>query len=598
MGLLSEALRRQQLDAEGVEKAGGILNRLLAGEARPHPTTDALVLGQCTTTWLANAVTAVAWGQGAVVRCAEGAYDNVVQEILRLQELENAPAVVVLVPWSQRLLLPDGQRSAQERVADECIFWRRACSLIHERVAARIVQVGYDWVTSGALGHYQSGREESAIGLVRRVNEELRQSLPASACFADLEQIAGVMGRERFYDPRRYYWTKQPFSEAGVQRLAEHIWAGMRALLTGPKKVLVLDLDNTLWGGVVGETGPLGVDLGEGPAGEAYRAFQNYVKALGQRGVVLTVCSKNNPADARGPFEQNPEMALSLDDFAHFEVSWEPKAAGLRRIAETLQLGLDSFVFFDDNPAEREHIRQALPEVEVVEVPTDPAEYIRALGAGLWFEAALLTQEDQQRVEQYRAQRDRRAAEHSFASMEDYLRSLDMVADIRPIDEADLDRVVQLIGKTNQFNLTTRRHSVEKVRAMLTRQGTIGRTMRLTDRFGDHGLISVLLAVEIPGAGPKSLEIDTWLMSCRVIGRTAEEYFVRSLLREASAQDVQRLVGRYIPTSKNELVKDLYDRLGFRRCPGTENGVVVYDLDLSTAAVPRTLIRGKDEVVS
>ncbi len=227
----------------------------------------------------------------------------------------------------------------------------------------------------------------------------------------------------------------------------------------------MLDLDNTLWGGVVGETGPLGVALGESADGEAYRAFQKHVKALSKRGIVLAVASKNNAADGLEPFEKNPDMILGLDDIAAAEINWEPKGTTIRRIAETLSLGLDSFVFFDDNPAEREQVRQAIPEVAVAEVPAEPAEYARALQAGLWFEAASLTEDDRVRAEQYAVERKRRDLQQSAGSMEDYLRSLEMRADVREIDEADLMRVVQLLGKTNQFNLTTRRHTREDVHA-------------------------------------------------------------------------------------------------------------------------------------
>jgi FkbH-like protein len=314
------------------------------------------------------------------------------------------------------------------------------------------------------------------------------------------------------------------------------------------------------------------------------------VKDLSKRGVVLAACSKNNAADARGPFEQNPGMVLSLDDFAHFEASWDSKVVGIQRIAKTLQLGLDSFVFFDDNPAEREHIRQALPDVEVVEVPEDPAEFVRALEAGHWFEAMRLTGEDQQRVDQYRHENQRRTLEASFHSMDEYLASLSMVGDIRAIEETDLDRVVQLIGKTNQFNLTTRRHSATHVRAMLAHPMTIGRSLRLTDRFGDYGLIAVILAVAAPDSGPSTLLIDTWLMSCRVINRTAEEFFFNALCTEARARGIEHLVGCFVPTAKNGLVQDLYKRLGFAPRGLSNNGSVLYDLELTKTSPAKTFV--------
>ncbi len=353
-------------------------------------------------------------------------------------------------------------------------------------------------MSPGAEGYGLAGDPGNQVNLVRAANGSLRQNRPPGSYFLDLELVSRMMGREAFYDPRRYYWTKQPFSERGVVRLAEHLWAGVRALTTGPKKVLVLDLDNTLWGGVVGvvgETGPLGVALGESADGEAYRAFQKHVKGLSKRGIVLAVASKNNAADGLEPFEKNPDMILGLDDIAAAEIKWEPKGTTIRRIAETLSLGLESCVLFDDNPAEREQVRQAIPEVAVADVPAEPADNVRALQAGLWFETASLTNEDQVRAEQYAIERKRRDLQQSAGSMEDYLRSLEMRADVRAIDEADLMRVVQLLAKTNQFNLTTRRHTREEVQQLLALPNAIGMTLRVKDRFGDHGLIGVMIAV-------------------------------------------------------------------------------------------------------
>jgi FkbH-like protein len=338
-----------------------------------------------------------------------------------------------------------------------------------------------------------------------------------------------------------------------------------------------------LWGGVVGETGPLAVEVGEGPAGEPFKAFQLYAKALSRRGVLLTVSSKNNPDDAREPFEKNPAVPLKLADFAAFEASWEPKSAAISRMATTLKLGLDSFVFFDDNPAEREHVRQMLPEVEVVEVPEEPAQYIRALEAGQWFEAVDITAEDTVRTEQYRAEAQRRGLQDSFTSMDDYLRSLTMRGDVRDIAEADLTRVVQLLGKTNQFNLTTRRHSLEVVTDMLASRRSVGLTIRIVDRFADYGLVAVLLGVEEPDRTVPTLRVDTWLMSCRVIARTVEEFCLNCLVETARAGGYERIVGQYLPTKKNLLVADLYDRLGFQRIGETAENGVSYELDITSA---------------
>lgn len=584
--VLRDVLRRGELPPHRATVAGQYLCKRFAAAESPPITSTVRLLGQCTTSFLVPALTAEAWGRGAAIRVTDGEYDNVIQE---LAAHEARPDVIVLLPWHQRLLADD-DRTATQRVHDELAFMEQAQHMVLER-GARLVQVGYDWLGPGPLGYQLAARLSGAVQLVREVNSALREQLPAGAYFVDLEQIAGAVGRNTFYDPRNYRWTKQPFSVVGLARLAQHLWAGIRALTTGPKKVLVLDLDNTLWGGIVGEVGALGVQLGDSPDGEAFRAFQAHVRQLGRRGIVLAVCSKNNARDAREPFEQNPDMVLKLGDFAAFEASWDPKPVALQRIAQTLRLGLDSFVFFDDSPVEREQVRQALPSVEVVNVPPDPADYVRALEEGLWFESATLTDADRERSAQYRAEQQRRELQAGTTNVADFLVSLDMQADVRPIAQADMQRVVQLLAKTNQFNLTTRRHTAEDVLRMLAQDGALGLTLRLTDRFGDYGLISVILAVPWPAPqhrGPKTqpelartLRLDTWLMSCRAIGRTVEEYFLNVLVAAAAEKGYEQLLGEFIPTAKNSLVADMYRRFGFAAQPAAPDGVQRFVLKLS-----------------
>ncbi len=592
LGLLGDALRRGGFTGEQIDKAGRFIQRELKDDAEAHRV---LILGQCTTTWVGNALTAHAFGRGMAVTVHDGEYDNVMQELLAAASVGGRVDTVVFLPWHQRLLGGE-DRSASRRVKDEAAFWGQAWSIARGQLKARVIQVGYDADTSGPMGTHLGGAAGGPIGLIREANRALRSALPNGGYFVDLERVAGDFGRDRFYDPRRYHWTKQPFSEAGASLLGERLSAAVRAVTTGPKKVLVLDLDNTLWGGVVGETGPLGITLGESPDGEAFRAFQHYVKGLADRGVVLAVCSKNNHDDACEPFEKNPDMALSLEDFAAFEAGWDPKPAAIERIAQTLRLGLDSFVFFDDNPAEREHVRQALPGVEVVDVPEDPSGYIRALESGWWFEATQVTGADRQRAEQYTTERKRRDAEQSFTSIGDYLGSLEMIGDVREVDDADMQRVVQLLGKTNQFNLTTRRHTEERVRSMLAKPGAVGLTLRLSDKFGDHGLVSLMLAVPGDEGEAQALRIDTWLMSCRVISRTAEQFMLQSLLDHAKERGHTRIVGEYIPTRKNQLVVDLYVRMGFSRVAEHGDGRVEYGADVTGVDCPATYIRPAEVV--
>jgi FkbH-like protein len=585
LAAVREVMQRTELSPAEIDKAGRIIRQQTHSTEIGSSLLHVLVLGQCTTSWVTTAMVAIGWGQDLGMRVHEGAYDSVIQDLNRPELVEQPPQIVILLPWHQRLF--GGAADAADRIHSELEFWRQAWRLIRERCHARVLQVSYDWVVAGPAGHHSATGDE-AIAVVRRMNQQLRQELPGGSFFLDLEQLSGLVGRERFYDLRRHYWTKQPFSESGACRLANDLCGGIRALVTGPKKVLVLDLDNTLWGGVVGEKGPLGVSLGDTVEGEAYREFQRYLKGLARRGVLLAVASKNNPDDAREPFEKHPDMVLRLDDLAAIEASWEPKSASIARLAQTLNVGLDSMVFFDDNPAEREQVRQALPMVTVVDVPADPADYIPALERGRWFETTAWTAEDAARTSQYVIERQRRELKTTAASLDEYLESLQMVADVRPLQQEDLARVVQLLAKTNQFNLTTRRHGPDDVLQMQRSTGFVALTLRLRDRFGEHGLVAVLMALpDSSGA----LRIDTWLMSCRVISRTVEHLLFAYLLDHCTGHRIGSIIGEYIPTKKNAVVATLYEDLGFVRCPDAGDGVIRYRLDVDRAVRPKTFVQ-------
>jgi len=578
---LQQALGRNKLNAGGISQAGRLLDKL----AIPQ-TLNVALLGQFTTSFLSPVLKATAAIQGEMLSIEEESYDNVMQN---LSSLDNQLDVVILIPWHQRLIKP-GSCSSSQRVHEELSFWQQAWQLISKNSHARIIQVGYDWIDAGAAGQFLAGQSDGDISLIRQINQQIRNNLPNSAYFVDLEQVSGSLGRHHFYDARSYHWTKQPLSEKGVVLLSQYLWAGIRATVIGPNKVLVLDLDNTLWGGVVGETGAQGIELGDNPTGEAYRSFQQLVKQLGNKGCVLAVCSKNNHADAREPFEHNPDMVLKLNDFAAFKIGWGAKSEAIKQIAAELRLGLDSFVFFDDSKVEQEEVRSALPEIKVVDVPPDPSDYRHALLKGLWFESIQLTVEDRQRSQSYRHEQQRIEAKATYHSLEDYLASLEMKADVRQLNEEDIDRVVQLIGKTNQFNLTTRRHSHEDVLALLSKSGSFGLTLRLKDKFGDYGLVSVILVTEESSNIGETLAINSWLMSCRTIARTLENYLFNYLLTEAKTRNFKRIVGEYIPTQKNMLVETLYKDLGFTAVRNDGEASQWYELTLNDASLATTFV--------
>jgi FkbH-like protein len=368
------------------------------------------------------------------------------------------------------------------------------------------------------------------------------------------------MGGLAAEDSRGWFESKQPCSPAMLVSVCREAAFQIAGLRSPPRKVLVLDLDNTLWGGVVAEDGVEGLEIGDtSPRGEAFKAFQRYVLLLKGRGVLLAVCSKNDLARAKEPFERHPEMVLKLGDFVAFKANWEPKSDNLLQIAADLRLGVDSLVFVDDNPAEIEIVRQFAPAVAAILLGPDPSDYVGQLQDCRLFEIQSITAEDAHRSSQYKAEEERKALESTSADMDSYLESLCMEATIREFTPEDSPRLAQLINKSNQFNLTTRRRTEAEVMELANRPDCICFSMRLTDKFGDNGLISVVIGVIQGGV----LEIDTWLMSCRVLKRQVEETMLNELLRLSAARGCERVRGVYIPTQRNGMVREFYSHLGF-----------------------------------
>ena len=395
----------------------------------------------------------------------------------------------------------------------------------------------------------------------------------------DIARVASWVGIDRWHDAGQWHSAKLPFDPELVPLYADVVARTLAALRGTTRKCLVLDLDNTLWGGVIGDDGVDGIALGQGSAkGEAFLAIQQTALALRERGIILAVCSKNDDDVARTPFRDHPDMALKESHIAAFVANWGDKATNLRAIASALNIGLDSLVFLDDNPVERAQVRRELPMVAVPELPADPALYPRALLAAGYFEAVTFAQEDRQRADQYRANAER-AAFAGTSDMAGYLASLDMVADFRPFDAVNRARIAQLINKSNQFNLTTRRYTEAQVANLEADPAKITLQIRLVDRFGDNGMISVVIIDRA------TWEIDTWLMSCRVLGRRMEEAVLDQVVAAARSCGATALTGRYIPSAKNRMVADHYGKLGFA-CIGTDGDATLWQLALDSYASP------------
>lgn len=499
-------------------------------------------------------------------------------------------AVLLATHWRDAELA--AFEDAPARAVDEVVERvTRLWTTLRERCQCTVLAHSFDLPSEDPYGHLGSALPGGRAALLRAANARLVEAAAGEVLLVDLEAVAAQVGRNAWLDPRRWHSARQHPGAAALVPLVERQLGLLRASLGLTRKVAVLDLDGTLWDGVVGEDGLEGIQLGPpSPVGEAHQSFQHYLRELGKRGVLLAVCSKNEPEDARAPFERHPETVLRMDDFVAFEANWTDKASNLRAIADRLSLGLDAFVFLDDNPVERAWVRDQLPEVLVPELPEDPSGFIAELERGRPFETLALSHEDRARRGSYRADVAREALRSTAGSLEDFLEGLQMVATSGPFDELNLPRVTQLVNKTNQFNLATRRYSAAQLRAQAEDPHWWTCGFRLADRFRDSGLIGVLTAHPRPGQA-NDLEIDNWLMSCRVLGRRMELFMLRTLLDHCVSHGVRRLYGTYVPTPKNRQLADLLGDFGFEPHSDEGDGSRTWMLDVARAELPVPPIR-------
>lgn len=419
--------------------------------------------------------------------------------------------------------------------------------------------------TDGTFGSYAASDESFAVR-VRRFNaalDGLTAQVP-NLFVADLASIVGSFGRQTAFDGPLYATADMVLTLETQSRLAEQLADLIAALKGKLRKAVILDLDNTLWGGILGEDGLEGIQLGDHGLGKAHANLQRWLLRLKRRGILLAVCSKNDEALAKEPFVRHPEMSLHLDDIACFVANWQTKADNIAHIQKILNLGFDSFVFLDDNPAERAVVRQAHPEVCVPELPEDPARWIDFLASENLFETTSYSAEDRARTAQYRTEAQRTAWKATFTNEAEFLRSLKMVATCSPLDAFSIPRAAQLTQRSNQFNLRTRRYTEAELLALAQNPEAVALGFTLSDRFGDHGLVSVIIGIK----QGHTLFIDTWLMSCRVLKRGLEAFALNHFAHHARALGCTELLGEYIPTPKNGMVANLYPALGFAQTSG------------------------------
>ena len=555
------ALAAHRLGASDLKRLAGAVARLSGAGRTLAPLTPFKlgVIGNGTLDLIVPALVGSALRHGIALDVVTVPYGLYAQQILDPRSAINrAKCDAVLLALDLRALpLPaDGSALAAVEMVDG---FRQA---LHRHSAATCIVQTLAASPETLFGSADRRIAWTARHFVDAFNRELVTRLEGTPDIVlDVAALAETIGLARWHCPAQWNLAKLPFAETYIPIYADHVGRLLGALRGKSRRCLVLDLDNTLWGGVVGDDGMEGIDVAEGSAiGEAFRGVQQLALDLRRRGVVLAVSSKNDDAVARQVFRCHPEMLLQEKHVAVFQANWNDKATNIKAISEELSLGLDSFVFLDDNPVERGIVRQMLPEVAVPELPADPAYYARTLAAAGYFESISFSEEDRHRAEFYERNAQRVALKNSVGDVQAYYSSLGMEIHFAPFDPVGRSRIVQLINKSNQFNLTTRRYSEAEVAALEEDADCFTLQVRLKDVFGDNGMISVVICRP---ESPQAWAIDTWLMSCRVLGRTVEQMVLRELILRARERGITKLIGRYIPSGRNDMVKDHYAELGF-----------------------------------
>jgi FkbH-like protein len=588
LGLRIQALARYALDENQLNR---LAKRIARAQERglsllPLVPFRLAIVSNATSQFIVPALVASAARHGIALECCDANFDQVVQEALSpASVISRARPDAVLIAIDYRGL-PLRQCLGDAAAAQETVEAALAhLALIRKGVAGNskaicIVQT-IARPPETIFGNGDLAVPGTMRSLVDRVNRGIAESISGSGdVLFDVAGLAETVGLASWHDPTLWNLAKLPFSNIFLPLYADHVGRIVGALRGKSRRCLILDLDNTVWGGVIGDDGIEGILIGQGdPTGEAHLSVQQTALTLRERGIVLAVSSKNHDEVARTPFQTHPDMLLRGSHIAVFQANWNDKATNIEAIANALSLGLDSMVLLDDNPAERALVRQLLPQVAVPELQDDPALFARTLLASGYFEAVAFSAEDRQRAYFYEDNARRIALRDQAADLGAYLASLAMVMTVQPFDERGRNRIVQLINKSNQYNLTTRRYTEREVEEAQRDPDCLTLQVRLSDKFGDNGMISVVICRQIG----RDWHVDTWLMSCRVLGRRVEDAILQELLLQARRHGIDRIIGAYHPTERNKLVEDHYAKLGFALVERRQDGTTVWQLSVAEA---------------
>lgn len=558
-----------------------------------EPVIRIALVGDTATQLLATALCGMGAERGFRVDLFEADYNQVEQQLLNPDSdlCKFNGDYIVVFQSTHKLAELHSQLTDSQKVslAEERLSFIRAICQAPQQTEKKIIYFNYPEIDDAVFGNYSSKVVSSLPYQVRKLNYELMnlaQEFP-NLFICDIDSLQSKYGRDTMFAPNIYTNTEMVLSIEALPHVASRVMDIICAIQGHFKKCLILDLDNTIWGGVIGDDGLEGIQLGHGLGiGKAFTEFQMWIKKLRQRGIIICVASKNNEEIAKEPFEKHPDMVIKLDDIAVFLANWESKVDNIRTIHKILNIGFDAMVFLDDNPFERNIVRENIPNITVPELPADPAEYLEFLYDLNLFETASYSNADQDRTKQYQVEAQRVSLAKTFANETDFLKSLDMVSTVSGFTAFNIPRVAQLSMRSNQFNLRTIRYTEADITAMAGDSNVIDLSFTLKDKFGDNGLIAVVIMKK---QDDTTLFIDTWFMSCRILKRGMESFILNTMVEHAKASGYKRIVGEYLPTHKNKMVENLYSTLGFTKVDGADSAL--YELMIENYQAKECYIR-------
>lgn len=527
------------------------------------------VLGDTSTQFLVQALRGTGFEYGFDLRIFEADFNQIERQVFdsRSEFYEFDPEIIIIFQSTHKLLSKYNKLKVEQynTLADSQL---ELIDNIHQSLIknlnSRIIYYNYPEINDSVFGNYANKIESSFLFQLRKLNYELMQYACKHPDFylCDLSSVQNQTGKSALFQPSVYVNTEMVLSIEILPFVAARTLDIIAALNGKFKKCLILDLDNTLWGGIIGDDGLENIQLGSLGIGKAYTEFQYWIKKLKNRGIILAVCSKNNESLAKEPFGKHPDMVLHIEDIAVFVANWDNKVDNIRHIQNILNIGFDSMVFLDDNPAERNIVKENIPGITVPELPEDPADYLEYLYTLNLFETVSFSAEDTERTKQYQVESQRSVLKMSFTDEDEFLKSLNMVSLVQPFNKFNTPRVAQLTQRSNQFNLRTIRYTETEIESISVSEDFFTFSFTLVDKFGDNGLICIIILRKMKNS---DLFIDSWLMSCRVINRGVENFVLNTITTFARETGFARLIGEYIPTGKNEMVKDHYLNLGFKK---------------------------------